>query len=57
MELEAGDTLLKSARVRVAAFTAFLLPTLYYLADKFVGAAISDAASTAVAAIKTLLGI
>jgi hypothetical protein len=56
-ELEAGNRLLKAGRVRLAALVAVLLPALMYLANKFVDAAIGEAAAEAVAALKGLIDI
>jgi hypothetical protein len=55
-ELSAGRALLQSARVRVAAVTAFLLPTLKYLAKKFADVAIGIIATGAIAYLAALLG-
>jgi hypothetical protein len=54
-ELEAGNRLLRAGRVRIAALMAVLGSALTALAVKFVDAAIGEAASEAVAALKALI--
>jgi hypothetical protein len=54
-ELEAGKELLKPKRVRIAALVGLLLPALTYLATKFADAAIGEAASEAMTALKALI--
>ncbi|TIN00224.1 MAG: hypothetical protein E5Y34_12995 [Mesorhizobium sp.] len=45
-EISAGQTLLKSRTVRLAALTALFVPTLRWLADAFAGTAVGMAAQT-----------
>jgi hypothetical protein len=54
-ELEAGNRLLKAPRVRITALVGVLLSALTYLTTKFADAAIGEAASEAVAALKALI--
>lgn len=54
-ELEAGNTLLKPRRVRIAALLTLLGSVLTYLARKFADATIGRLASEAVAALKELI--
>lgn len=56
-ELEAGKTLLKSRWVSRETVKAALWGTLVYLASKFADAPIGEAAATAWAALKRLLGL
>ena len=56
-ELNAGKTLLKSASVRASAIAAVLGSALLFLAKLFAEKAIGEMASTAWAAIKTLIGL
>lgn len=44
-------------RYRVAAVVVIAIPTLTYLASKFADAAIGSAASVAIDALKTILGL
>jgi hypothetical protein len=55
-EVSAGRRLLQSARVRIGAIAAVIVPTVMYLASHFVGTAIDTASSAVIEKLTALLG-